>query len=72
MPAPLQNRNAMRHGLRAGALPKGASYIRRETDELRRCLEDAVAERNGGGIGIYHAALLNTAVRDEGEKEKRK
>ena len=53
--APMQNRNAMRHGMRAGQLPKGASYITRETGVLRRALEDAVVDA-GGGISIPDAA----------------
>jgi len=62
--APFGNRNAMRHGLRAGSLPKGASYIAREMVALRREIEDAVLARRGR-IELYEAALIQTAVRWE-------
>ncbi len=65
MPAPTKNRNAVRHGLRAGRLPKGASYIQRETDVLRRILEDAVAENEGGDISLYRAGVLQSCIRWE-------
>ena len=65
MPAPIANRNATRHGLRAGSLPKGAAYVKRETDALRRILEDAVAAQNGGSVDLFAAALINSAVRWE-------
>ena len=59
------NRNRTRHGLTAGQLPKGAAYVKRCTDQLRAGLESAVAERNGGEVSLYHAALIQSAIRWE-------
>lgn len=64
MPGTIGNRNSMRHGLRAGRLPKGAAYIRRETDRLRSVIECAVVERHGE-ISVYHAAIVQTCIRWE-------
>lgn len=58
------NRNAMRHGLRASALPKGCNFIHRELRAFRRALEDATVEVHGG-ISIPMAAAINTACRAE-------
>ena len=65
MPAPVKNRNATRHGLRAGQLPKGAAYIKRETDVLRRIIENAVADEHDGDVSLYHAALIQSTIRWE-------
>ena len=65
MAAPPMNRNATRHGLRAGRLPKGAAYVRRECDALRRIIEDAVADANNGNVTLHQAALIQTAIRWE-------
>ena len=54
----------MRHGLRAGQLPKGAAYIKRECDTLRREIEQAVLEQHGE-IGLYQAAVVQSAMRWE-------
>jgi hypothetical protein len=62
--APIGNRNSLRHGLRAGSLPKGASYIKREINLLRREIETAVMNRHGE-IDLYRAALIQTAIRWE-------
>lgn len=62
--APQANRNAMRHGLRAGMLPKGAAYIKRECDTMRREIETAVLARHGE-VDLYRAALIQTAMRWE-------
>ena len=62
--APQKNRNAMRHGLRAGQLPKGASYIKRDCDALRRVIEDVLLAKHGE-IDIYKSALIQTAIRWE-------
>lgn len=59
------NRNALRHGLRSGQLPSGAGYIVRITRELRASIEDAVASRNDGSVSLYHASLINSAIRWE-------
>lgn len=63
--APGENRNAIRHGLMAGRLPKGAGYVRRETDQLRTLIENAVAAANGGEISLNDAACIQTAIRWE-------
>jgi hypothetical protein len=65
MGAPFRNRNNTRHGLRAGQLPKGAAYIKRECDVLRREIEQAVADVHGGSVSLYHAALIQTCIRWE-------
>lgn len=61
---PPKNRHAIRHGLRAGRLPKGCAYVRRECDQLRGIVEAAVAEAHGE-ITILQAALVQTAIRWE-------
>lgn len=63
--APLQNRNGVRHGLTAQRLPKGCGWLVRDTEALRRTIEDAVAERNDGEISIFHAALINSSIKWE-------
>ncbi len=62
--APFNNRNAIRHGLKTGTLPKGAFYIRKITDELRRQLEDHVMAARGA-VSMIEAATIQTAVRWE-------
>lgn len=64
MGAPTKNRNATRHGLRSASLPKGASYISRATNELRRAVEDAVLDAKGA-VDILDAATIQTIVRLE-------
>ena len=59
------NRRATRHGLTAGQLPKGAAYIKRCSDQFRVAIEQAVADRNGGQVSLYHAALIQSAQRWE-------
>jgi len=54
----------MRHGLRAGMLPKGASYIKRDCDILRRLIEEAVIG-NHGEVSLFNAAMIQTAIRWE-------
>ena len=54
----MANRNALRHGLRAGKLPVKCQYIEHRINALRRQLEDAViAVRTE--IGIVDAANIN-------------
>jgi len=65
MAAPPKNRNATRHGLVAGQLPKGAAYIKRECDTLRRSIEEAVAASHSGSVTLYQAALIQTCIRWE-------
>lgn len=62
--APMKNRNGMRHGLRSGALPRGAAYVKREVDEMRVAIEDAVMARKGA-IDIFDAATIQSAMRWE-------
>ena len=47
MPAPLDNRNAIRHGLRTGKLPPKCGYITRTTNQLRHSLENHIFETRG-------------------------
>jgi hypothetical protein len=59
------NRNAVRHGLRSGSLPKGCAYVKRECDEMRRAIEEAVASLNDGDVSLYQAALIQSTMRWE-------
>lgn len=63
--APPGNRNAIRHGLTCGRLPKGCSAIEKAMLQFRRAVEDQVAELRGGNISLYDAALINSAMRHE-------
>lgn len=62
--APRGNRNALRHGLRAGRLPPGCGAIRRAIDELRRSLEDAVSAARGT-VNLLDATRIQSALRHE-------
>lgn len=62
--APAGNRNALRHGLRAGKLPRRCQYVEHRVNDLRRGLEDAVVALRGG-VGIVEAANINTAAKWE-------
>ena len=68
MPANKGNRNRTTHGvygyLAIGSLPKGASYIRRLLGQFRASLDSAVQEKCGE-IGVYSAALIQSACRHE-------
>ena len=54
----------LRHGLRSGSLPRGASYIARQTDELRQALEASTLTARGE-VSLLDACAINTAVRAE-------
>lgn len=62
--APKGNANAMRHGLRAGQLPRHCKYIEWRCNEFRRGLEQAVLDLRGS-INITDAARINSATRWE-------
>lgn len=62
--APVGNRNRLRHGLRAGRLPRGCGSIRKACDRLRRQLEDAVVYERGE-VSLADAATIQTALRWE-------
>lgn len=62
--APAGNGNAVRHGLTAGQLPKGAAYIARSTSQFRTALEGAIVEMKGE-ISLHDAAVIQTAIRWE-------
>ena len=64
MAAPPMNRNRTRHGLCAGRLPKGAAYVKRTCDGLRRAIEAEVLARHGE-LSLHHAALIQSAIRWE-------
>lgn len=62
--APKSNKNAIRHGLTCGQLPKGCTWVATLANELRKSLEDAVATAKGE-ISLYDAAIINSATRWE-------
>jgi hypothetical protein len=64
MPAPKNNQNATRHGLRSelNRLPPGCGRVQKQRDELRRFLEAAVLERTES-IDVYAATTIQTACR---------
>jgi len=62
--APKRNRNAIRHGLTTGQLPKGCGWVATITNQLRKALEDAVAVSKGE-VSLYDASLINSATRWE-------
>lgn len=61
---PEGNRNAMRHGLKAGQLPKDAKYIEHRLNAFRRQLEDVVIA-NRGEVSLTDAAAIQTCLRWE-------
>jgi hypothetical protein len=61
---PRKNRNAIRHGLRAGQLPKGTRYIEVRLNNFRRRLEDAVIAARGE-VTIPDAGCIQSALRWE-------
>jgi hypothetical protein len=67
--APPGNRNRTLMGVRGwaaiGSYPKGCSHVRRLVGRMRVELEDAVCEQHGS-IGVYQAALVQSACRHEG------
>ena len=61
---PVGNSNALRHGLKAGKLPKDAKHIEYQTNDLRRTLEAAVMAVRGE-VTIPDAAAIQTAMKWE-------
>lgn len=61
---PKGNQNSLRHGLRAGQLPKDAKYIEFRLNAFRRTLEQAVLSAKGE-VTIQDAAYIQTALRWE-------
>ena len=61
---PKRNRNALRHGMKAGKLPKGCEYVEIRLNTFRRTLEDAVVLAKGE-VSLMDAAAINTAVKWE-------
>lgn len=61
---PLGNSNSLRHGLKAGQLPKDAKYIENRLNAFRRMLEQAVLDGRGE-VNIPDAAYIQTALRWE-------
>jgi hypothetical protein len=59
-----QNQNALRHGLKAGQLPKDAKYIEYRLNAFRRTLEQAVLSARGE-VNIPDAAYIQTCLRWE-------
>jgi hypothetical protein len=64
MPAPANNHNAMAHGLAAGKLPDGCSYIAKLTKKFRTSLEAACIARHGG-VSLTQAATIQSIIRWE-------
>ncbi len=67
--APAGNRNAMTHGLTAirinlSRLPPGCRYIEAAANRVRCCLEAHIIEARGV-VGLYDAALIQSACRWE-------
>lgn len=65
--APKGNSNGsgnVRHGLKAGKLPKDAKYIETQCNILRRQLEGAVLEARGE-VSLVDAASVQTALKWE-------
>ena len=62
--APKTNGNAIRHGLKAGQLPRDCKYIEYRLNAFRRMLEAAVLEARGA-VTINDAALIQTCLRWE-------
>jgi hypothetical protein len=58
------NAFAMRHGMRAGKLPKGCEYIEVRCNLLRRDVENAVLELKGE-INLLDAAAINSILKWE-------
>ncbi len=57
-------RRQVKHGLTAGALPGGCGYVAKLTLAFRQSLEAAVLKA-AGQIGVYEAALIQSACRWE-------
>ena len=62
--APRRNRNRTRHGLSAGQLPRGCSYVAALTIQLRKALEAAVIEAKGE-LSLIDIATVQTCIRWE-------
>lgn len=58
------NRNALRHGLRAAKLPPGCQFIHVQAKAFRRAIEDAIV-RAHGQVSEVHACYVQTALRAE-------
>src|SRR5262249_46390584 len=55
------NRNALRHGLKAGKMPDDCAYLEIRLNSLRRTLEDAVLAAYGG-VDETRAAIILRAI----------
>lgn len=64
MPGTLGNHNAMTHGLAAGKLPDGCSYVAKLCKKLRSSLEQACVARHGG-VSLTQAATIQSIIRWE-------
>jgi len=61
---PVGSQNALRHGLRAGKLPRELAYIEKRTNIFRRDLEALVVKLKGD-ISVNDAAAINSATKWE-------
>jgi len=59
--APKGNLNSMRHGLRSSRVPNDSSYMLREANIFRTCVEAAILDRFGS-IDVLRAALVQTCI----------
>ena len=62
MGVPKRNSGRIRHGLRAGSLPPGCSYIKRSIAEFRKSLEATVLDARQE-IDLVSAATIQTSAR---------
>ena len=62
--APKGSRNALRHGLRCGFLPRGCRRIESDANELAGAVEDAVVAARGA-ISVTDAATISRATKWE-------
>lgn len=58
------NQNRVSHGLRASGLPASASYLEGQLRAFRSYVRQELAAR-GVDVGVFHEALLQSAVRHE-------
>lgn len=64
MGPPLGSQNHLKHGLRAGRLPKGCGYISTRVEKLREVIETQLCDQKGE-VTITEAATINSMVRWE-------
>ena len=58
--APLANKNATKHGLRASGLPPGCTYVQGQISAFRRYVRNEL-----GQLSLWQEATLQSAIRHE-------